>query len=173
MNTLKAATVFLLVLPCQYIYAQARETPYTKHCIYVELLGQGGLYSVNYEHRFSPSLSGRVGFTSWSLPTTFLFQVGKIDVIGFPLMLSYLTGEGNSHLEVGVGGVLGSGRWTATSFWGESVSDGPRTFVVGTATVGYRYQPVHKGFLFRIGATPIFGSSGVRMLGGLSGGYAF
>jgi hypothetical protein len=45
--------------------------------------------------------------------------------------------------------------------------------LAGTATLGYRYAPKKKGFLFRIGFTPIFSPNGVFPWLGTSLGYAF
>ena len=87
-------------------------------------------------------------------------------------MVNYLTGEGNSHLELGVGGIIYSahvnGEW---AFWKSPDED--LSGVLGTATLGYRYQPTAEGFFFKIGATPMFNESGVLPTGGLSLGYAF
>jgi hypothetical protein len=45
--------------------------------------------------------------------------------------------------------------------------------VVGTATVGYRYQPVYGGSVFRIGLTPFFAGGEFQLWGGISIGNAF
>lgn len=172
MRTALQLVLALWILSTQRICAQPEESMYTRNCLYVELLGQGILYSVNYEYRFAPSLSGRIGFTSWSLPSSFLTAGVGFRVTGVPLMVNYLTGEGNSHLELGVGGIIYSahvnGEW---AFWKSPDED--LSGVLGTATLGYRYQPTAEGFFFKIGATPMFNESGVLPTGGLSLGYAF
>ena len=59
-------------------------------------------------------------------------------------MISYLAGDESDHLELGIGlmPVLSPGMGD--------------TKVIGTATLGYRYQPREGGTIFRIGFTPLY-----------------
>lgn len=56
----------------------------------------------------------------------------------------------------------------------DSRSETSDSEIAASFVVGYRYQPIENGFLFRIGFTPFVGSNG-RFLpsGGISFGYAF
>jgi hypothetical protein len=142
---------------------------YAKNCLYAEALGQGLLYSVNYEYMFTPHVSGRIGYTNWSVPMYLLISAGSLGYEGGPVMVNYLWGDGDHHLETGIGAVLGVMRYSGVdTIFGETLSDKYKFLPLGTATLGYRYQPREGGFLFKIGATPLF--DGVRFL--LTGGFA-
>ena len=91
----------LLGLAGQPSFSQPTIEEYSRNCIYLELLGVGGLYSINYEHRFAEHVGGRVGFTSYSIPGFFI--TGSIDILGFPILLSYLAGSGGHYFEMGLG----------------------------------------------------------------------
>ncbi len=111
-----------------------------KNAMYFELFGQGILYSTNYERAVTADIRLRIGFSAWSWGSEF----AKSELTAFPVILNYLPGESDSRLEVGLGLIpaLGEG-------WGGSN-------IVGTATIGYRYQPRDNEWLFRIGITPLF-----------------
>jgi len=147
---------------------------YAKNCVYFEALGQGMFYSFNYEYMFTPHLSGRVGYTNWSIPIFFLVSAGVVNYQGGPVMLNYLWGDGDHHLETGIGAVLGAARYDGVgTIFGENISVKYKFFPLGTATVGYRYQPREGGFLFKLGVTPIFNETRFMPTGGMSFGYAF
>ncbi len=169
-----ATLILLWMLPVQESFAQQEEPRFTQNCVYLELLGQGILYSVNFDHRFTPSVSVRIGFTSWSFPTFFVLGGGRIDFLGVPLMVNYLSGEGRSHLELGCGIVLCRASMSETWLWGEPVGVGTEAAkVLGTATIGYRYQPRTKGLMVKVAFTPLFSSKRVLPMGGISLGFAF
>jgi hypothetical protein len=44
--------------------------------------------------------------------------------------------------------------------------------IIGTGTLGYRYQPPQGGFVFRVGITPMVGQR-LILIGGISAGIAF
>ena len=144
-----------------------------RNAIYAEVFGPGLLYSINYDYLITPHMSLRAGVSRWSFPAIFFLINGSIDFTGFPVTLNYLAGEGNSHLELGAGVVPMflslDGRQI---FFGESVR-GKATAVLGTVTVGYRYQPIDGGLVFRIGFTPVFNFEKIFPTGGLSMGVAF
>jgi len=147
---------------------------YAKNCLYFEGLGQGMFYSLNYEYMFTPHVSGRIGYTNWSIPIFFLASAGVVNYQGGPVMINYLWGDGDHHLETGIGAVLGAMRYSGTDIiFGEKISVKYMFFPLGTATVGYRYQPREGGFLFRLGVTPIFNATRFVPTGGMSIGYAF
>jgi len=152
--------------------AQEEATRFSRNAIYVEVLGQGILYSVNYDHRFTPHIGLRAGFTTWVLD---LVIIPEMRFTGFPIMINYLTGEGTSHLELGIGVIpmiLSSPE--RENFLGLfHVEERTMTTVLATATVGYRAQPQDGGFVFRIGLTPFFTFKGAALSGGLSLGFAF
>ena len=125
--------------PC---LAQTQAAPVARNAVFFELLGNGGLYSFNYERMLTESLGLRVGFATWD--SSDLWFEGTSDrYTTVPVTVSYLLGRGERKLELG-GGVT----------FGDSSSD--NTFRTLTAIVGYRSQPPGRGYLFRVGATPFY-----------------
>ena len=149
--------------------------------VYAELLGNGGLYSVNFDRRLGAgAASVRVGVASWE--TTGGLFVGASDerrrIITFPVLLNALTGAGTHHLEAGAGVLLGS-QTVTPGFGGASTRS---SIVNATGTLGYRRQRPGRGWVFRAGLTPFYGfgteeeaypERGFFMSGGLSVGYSF
>ncbi|MCS7217056.1 MAG: hypothetical protein N2507_01985 [Candidatus Bipolaricaulota bacterium] len=124
------------------------------HTVYVELLGVGILYSVNYEHRLSPLLSVGVGATQWELglwgpPTTVTGLLGHLK-----LLLGQLRSH---HLEVGV---------SLATFL-------PRPPLLLAPLWGYRFQPAAGGLVFRGTLLALVGPDGLLPFFGLSLGWAF
>jgi hypothetical protein len=161
---------FLYVSVACPLLAQEEPKDSCVNAIYVEGFGQGILYSVNYDHLLSRHLSVRVGFTSWTLRDFLFIDVG---VVGFPMMINYLSGDHTSHFELGIGVVpaiismQGSGTLIGTEVKGNTVS------AWGSATVGYRAQSPEGGVVFRIGLTPLFTFRDATLSGGISLGFAF
>ena len=147
--------------------------PFAHSAVYAELLGQGILYSLNYDYRFSDHVSMRVGFSSWSIPSFMLFVNGTLSYTGFPIMLNYLAGKGSSRLELGAGIVPSTVSVDGNEVFLGSKISGSGTFVLGAATIGYRMQPRSGGLVFRIGLTPLVGADGAKLYGGISLGGAF
>jgi hypothetical protein len=163
--------MLVCVLP---VRAQESSTQIARNAIYFEGFGQGMLYSINYDYRIDGSMSIRAGFTRWSIP--FIF-IRELTATGVPLTVNYLSGERNSHFEAGIGVVLFHFRARGSWFVFSSDTESSANLLLGTATVGYRYQPRDGGFLFRIGVTPFFtlddGAFYARLHGGISFGFVF
>jgi hypothetical protein len=113
--------------------------------VYLEIGGNGGLYSLNYERYLNEDVTFRVG-------AMFLWLPQGADVphgpwAGVPMTLSFVGKRLGDHaLELG-GGVLpmydrldGRGRGSLS--------------LSATAVAGYRYAPADGGYLFRAGLTP-------------------
>ena len=71
-------------------------------------------------------------------------------------------GAGTTFLN-SVGTNVGNSKWEFDKVTG----------FIATATIGYRYQPTHKGINFRIAFTPILYDEGIVPAGGISVGYTF
>ncbi|HEU4558620.1 MAG TPA: hypothetical protein VFS20_12255 [Longimicrobium sp.] len=139
--------------------------PVARNTFFVELLGNAAIYSLNYERFFTPQLGIRVGGSFLRGET----EDGTEASVGFfPVMATYLLGEGNSHFETG----LGIGIVTASADI-EEVDDFSGSDVYGTATLGYRYQKPTGGVLFRVGFTPVYADGNLIPWIGASVGYAF
>lgn len=154
-----------------------------KNSLYLEIAGNGILYTVNYDRRFTNKISGRLG----------VMRAGAFGVsfTAVPLTGSYLVGSGNHRFELGLGpqflrvsvdasdavsGVTGGtgNISTSNSSSGGLGFDEDATTVAATGIIGYRYQPMNGGFVFRIGLTPTFApGAGFLPWGGLSLGYSF
>lgn len=166
MKRLVLALVMFAAAPGPAALAQP-SAGYTSNGVYFEILGQGLLYSINFDHRFTENIAVRAGFSHFTIGF-----ISDVTISTIPLMAEYLIGTGDHHLEIGLGAVPIYGRISGDLF-GSSEGTTGAWVIVATATVGYRYQPVREGFLFRIGVTPFFMNAGAQIFGGASIGYAF
>lgn len=150
--------------------AACQEPDTCRNAIYLEVLGPGIVYSINYDYHISQHFGLRAGFSTWSLPGHSRRQDTEIDLVSFPVTANYLSGDGSSQLELGAGVVPINFSW---GLFSEVVK---KTTVLGTVTIGYRYQPADGGLVFRIGFTPLFNfdvPQPIQPWGGLSIGFAF
>jgi hypothetical protein len=160
--------------PC---LAQAGAARIARNAVSLELLGNGGLYSVNFERMLSDTLALRVGFATWNSPAIFYEGTPPDRFTTVPVTMSYLLGSGERKIELG-GGVT-FGRATRNRF-----SDERKDFSFSslTAIIGYRSQPPGRGYLFRAGVTPFYSldqgdeaypDPGFMLSAGVSFGYRF
>lgn len=106
------------------------------NAVYTEILGQGLIYSMNYEHRFGSAnkLGARIGGGYFK---------GSDPIIMVPAHLNYLFG--NKHaLEIGAG-------ITANI----APKRNPNLLIAPSSAVMYRYTG-DSGFLFRVGITSTY-----------------
>jgi hypothetical protein len=156
-----AAAAVLLVLAAAILLpvdARAQSGEPLANRAYVEFLGAGILYSVNYEVTLSDRAGIRLGVGG--LPFR---GASYIVALGMPTLLF---GRGQ-HKAVLAGGIaLG---------WIEEVAlfETEENFVYGVASLGYQYQPRARGFFMRAAFTPIFAEGNISEWGGLSLGTAF
>lgn len=130
------------------IEGKAQDVHYAKNSIYLELGGNGGIYSFNYERNFLKSINCRAGFSYYS--QSWGFSSGTIKTRTVPLTITWMSGKKANHFEIG-GGVLFKNEHKEL----DDV-DYFNKFIDITAFVGYRYQKPGGGYLFRIGLTPFF-----------------
>jgi hypothetical protein len=145
------------------------------NAVYLEGLGPGLFYSINYDRSFG-DFAGRIGFGYVSIGATSTSSDGSggqtqetasASFFTVPITASYL-GLGNKKhmLELGAGVTIvhvGAGG-TAFDASSSSSSHESATFLFPVGVVGYRYQPPHGGFLFRGGISPIIGGSSLPIL---------
>jgi hypothetical protein len=174
------ASRFLMIAAGMTVFASVASAqsagPARHNGMYIELLGNGGLYSINYEREVADGLRARIGIASWT--SEYLFGGGASDILTVPVTLHVIRGRGNHRLDAG-GGIL-AGRRTRRSDFGSSESD-PILSLVGT--LGYRYEPLGRRLLFRAAFTPFFGfgddeaaaypDKGFLPSAGVSVGFAF
>nr|MBC7612395.1 hypothetical protein [Pseudopedobacter sp.] len=127
--------------------------------IYVELAGQGLVFTANYDTRFSNKrngLGGRIGIGA--------IGGGGDNLVTIPVSLNYLLGEGKNFFEIGLG----------ATYANASFLDSNGSTVFGTMSFMYRLQPIKSGFSFRGGFTPIFNADAfIPYYAGISLGYTF
>ena len=149
--------------------------------IYLELLGNGLLYSLNYDRMVTDKISVRAGYGGLTVsqfvtdenaaPGTFSITNEDVKITMIPLIVNYLRGGGNHKLEIGGGVVLVSVDWSGTveelgSF--KLGADG----ALPTGNLGYRYQKSEGGFFFKASLCPFFAETMVTSVG-LGFGYSF
>lgn len=133
---------------------------------FLEVGGAGLAISANYDTRFHQERNGwgyRVGLG--------FFSSGGNTVFTVPFQINYLIGEHATMFELGAGTTflnstgtnIGNSKWEFDKITG----------FIATATIGFRYQPEHKGINLRIGFVPILYDEGIIPAGGVSIGYTF
>jgi hypothetical protein len=141
-------SLLLLLAFASVTHAHDAPAPSRDNAVYLELLGNGGLFSINYERAVTPSVRLRIGAASWT--TQSFWSDAETQITTFPLMLHLLPGRDAHRLEAAVGVLLG--RRSRDRDVGESGA-----FVSLTALVGYRYEPPGRRIVFRAGVTPFYG----------------
>jgi hypothetical protein len=156
---------------------RAEENPSKyRHLVYLDVLGIGGLGSINYEHdrilknKFSVGVSG--GFSTIHLRDyTRKFNPDLI----FPLSLHVL--YGNIHqIEIGVGQTISSIPKTIHTYIHTYIhTQHIRAINFGTTlTAGYRFQHPKTGLMLRCGYTPLIDKNRYyKHWGVISIGYVF
>jgi len=152
--------------------AEEQDVVQTKHertalnSIYLELGGNGPLYSLNYERFVSDEISARIGVMFMSVSASATAGTTTTSAIGGP----------NHKLELGAGAVLMYFSGTGASTF-NAVATASGFVIAPTAIVGYRYVPTDGGFNFRAGFTPLFIAAGGQSTffpwGGIAAGYSF
>jgi len=167
----KALLFVLTLLAGRNLGLAQADSPHASNAVFLELLGNGGVYSLNYERLVNDHLALRVGYGTWTDSTIFGPSYER-EARSMPVSASYLFGPGKRKLEIG-GGI---------TFGHHENREGKSSFRSLTAIVGYRTQPVGRGYLFRVGVTPFYsldsGSAaypdpGFTFSAGVSFGYRF
>jgi hypothetical protein len=147
-NFILPAVIILVILPAGRSCLAQRL--YAPNSIYMELAGNGLIYSINYDRMFTENMGGRIGVMYFPLVPSLFSSVEDLFIM--PATLNFLIGSNSHKLEMGAGIIYGAAR-LSTVFSSESESG---SGLAQTITIGYRYQQRSGGFLFRIGFTPIF-----------------
>ena len=167
----------------QSLSAQDDSRVVANKVFYSELGGPGVLMSANFDSRFKPYQ--RLGF-GFRLGAGFAFgSIERRSEFGYyesnhtrtyytiPAGLNYVFGNPNSHqtFEVGAGVTLLTRK---VSLYYHNDGERKPGNVIGFFTFMYRSMPVDGGFSFRIGLTPIIGTSGeLQPSGAIGFGYVF
>jgi hypothetical protein len=147
----------------------------SRNLIFVELGGNGLLYTINYDRGLTDNFSVRVGLGHLaeganpigSGPSEIAAQAATT----VPVLFSYVHGKQSHRLEVGAGvTVLRSAGTPAMGNYAALPSD---LSFMATGVIGYRYVPREGGFTYRAGFTPLISGGGFLPWAGLSFGYLF
>jgi hypothetical protein len=164
-------SLFLIVSISTFAQSQTFSDSYERtkgRAVYMEVLGNGFGYSLNYDQRFQERFDG-LGFKAGGS----YFGVDGVSVATFPIGINYLLGGQGKYFEMGLGStyILASGKTNIPGIGKDRTSG---NLFLGNMIFGYRSEPVDGGFLFRASFTPFFGY-GIfwPLYGGLSVGYAF
>ena len=161
----------------QQLPVSAGESLGARNAIYVELFGNGGVASINFERAIAPQLKLRAGWGEWSTEESTDFNATRKKFNVFPIMLQNVRGQGTHHLELGLGVMLGR----RSEEYGTTTGTATKTTTLGDVEglIGYRRQRPTGGFVFRAGLTPEYAfagdypSKGAFLSAGLSFGWAF
>ena len=143
--------------------------------VFLEPLGNGLLYSVNYERLFPDwNLGLRAGGSYFTYRISRAEGSGNLTLLSFPIMASYYLGWEHHKIELGLGATIlyfsAASDSTGTQFEGPVSGLG----VAATGTVGYRYFPHGRGLTFGAGFTPLLRTTkGFLAWGGADVGYVF
>jgi hypothetical protein len=125
------------------------------NAIFLEVLGNGGAFSLNFERMVSDGVAVRAGVANWSTQ-----DFGKTSVTTVPLTVSHLPRGSAGGLEVGGGFTLGSKKEEVRPLsGGDWLTTDSQTIVDLTGILGYRWvRP--SGWMFRVTFTPFIPLSG-------------
>lgn len=141
------------------------------HALYGEFGGPGLAISANFDTRLSRR---KDGFGIYAGIGTNLS--GNPTFLTIPAGVNYLMGNGGNYLEAGAGLTYGSlVNSTASTRYTIGSKDfyGNHHLLFGNTILGYRRQPTHGGFNFRVGISPFFGEGAGGVIPYLSIGYNF
>src|SRR5687768_2219286 len=124
---MKTKTLLITVLLCSSIKCFSQDS--LKNTLFLEALGNGGYFSLNYERQFKKQFVARVGISTFS---------GGIVV---PLTVGKFFGEKKHHFEITAGVVY-------RNFYDDTFNNQVKE-VLGTGFIGYRLQELNKKFQLR------------------------
>ncbi len=159
----KILTIMKRVFVCLilFVFLGSGVQSQSRQSVYAELLGNGLIFSFNYDTRFHNKPDGigaRIG----------LGYAGKQDegILLIPVQLNWLLGKNGRYFEIGAGATFASGN--------SDIFDEDFGKFIGTMTFGYRRQPLDGGFMWKIAITPVIADGFFwPYYGGLALGYAF
>lgn len=143
--------VTLLVVICLlpiFLSAQSNSLRdfHSRNSFFVEGGGKAIFYSLNYERRYLISESHKIGVQVGVAPAT-----GRVF---FPVSINSITGAKAHQLETGLGLTFASESKVVTGRY--NYHGLGEVNIIGTAHLGYRYQPSLGGLLVRVAYTPLF-----------------
>ncbi|MBD1397809.1 hypothetical protein H9Q13_11595 [Pontibacter sp. JH31] len=171
--------ILLLIVFSFQAEAQTQSIESHKKAIFVEAYGQGLHASVNFDMRFVKGVPCGLGFrlgVGGIFTGTSNADAGTeaTGVVAFPAGLNYLIGEKKSSVEAGLGVMPYYARTDIYSPTNPEMIDKNGWGTNGYLNLGYRFQPIGNGFMFRLNWTPVISSTGFLAQNfGVSAGYSF
>ena len=151
------------------INSQTATDSIKRNSVYIELLGNSLIYSLNYDHLFdlTPQTKLAVGVGVGYLyihneSGHFVISEFTNNVFLVTPEVNFLIGRSSKHFFE-----------TGLSLCNKIETDNFNYKLAPALRIGYRFQPLKGGFLFRIGFTPMYYDNKIYPLGGLSFGYSF
>lgn len=147
--------------------------------IYVEALGNGLGVTANYDMRLKRGAQDGIGFRAGVgglIVGTADYDGGtaRSSITTFPLVINYLIGERRSAFEAGLGITPIYANMAVQKTGNPGITNEQGWASTGFINLGYRYQPINNGFVFRFDWTPAINSTGFSPAWfGLSLGYGF
>jgi hypothetical protein len=149
--------------------------------IFLEMLGSGGVYSLNYDFRFNKDITNKWGLRTGVefLPINTVNYSGdilKYSTLLFPFMVNYLVGKKNKFLELALGAVYVF-KWRNGKLQAQVYEYFIRNInrripnVYGAFSIGYRHQPLKGKIMWGISLTPLIGNSFIIPNIGIKIGY--
>ncbi len=131
--------------------------------VFLELGGNGGIASFNYDRRFSARNNGFGGRIGIGIADGRDGHIFPELVPTIPIGINYLTGTGAHHLEMGAGLTIGTSEFARY-----------QNSVYFVPSIGYRLQAPAKAFTFRAFVSPMMVELfNVQFSAGLSFGARF
>lgn len=135
------------------VSAQNYQQVVKKNTLFLELGGNGGYYSINYDRivldKQNWKLAGRIGAMIYREELNYLESNHQL-TSAVPLELSYLRGKGNHLLELGLGLTP-----VYQNYVNPEESRVSEQLMLATGRIGYRYQRSEGGLFFKAGFTPM------------------
>jgi hypothetical protein len=135
---------------------------------FVELLGAGGLYSVNFDMRTAKGKRDAWGFrvgmekivANITDSVGVVVEKSRISFTAIPIVLNYLFGKRKGFLEVGIGATYfnfksNSTGTTSIETYQEETFKESFGSIIGSFNIGYRHVPFTNGFMYRVAFTPL------------------
>ncbi len=149
--------------------------PRAANAITFEPLGNGLIYSLNYERfLWTWNVGLRAGASFFTYKLSDANGAGNLTLATFPLVASWYWGLPHHKLQLGLGATIlyfsASSDAAGTKFEGSASGLG----IAATGVIGYRYIPEHFGFTFGAGFTPLVRTAkGFLPWGGVDVGIVF
>lgn len=178
MRRLSLTTFFMAALLFQVKAQTETPAPYNK-AIFVEALGNGMGISANYDMRVKRGVQDGLGFRAGigGLSINGTDENGQsldASILTFPLAVNYLIGKRRSAFEAGLGITPLYATAAIYDANNAGITDAKGWGASGFVNLGYRFQPLKNGFVFRIDWTPAFNSTGFSPAWfGISAGIGF